>query len=274
MRLGIISDLHIDVNREMVPANTSYIEILYKKIQKEAIDILLIAGDISNDYQISIPFLNDLEAWSNIKVLFVPGNHDYWSKENQVTDTWEIYKAYKAWHGCLSNEPYVLNEEWVVIGDSGWYDYSFGDSSFSVTEFDKGHYMNRTWQDFIYTSWGRSNIDMHEHFYQKISEDLEAYKDKKIIMMTHMLSHASFTVPMPNKKWAYFNAFLGSELYSTLYDKYDVRYGIMGHVHYRKVEQTDKTTMICACVGNNSEWQTKNLAKEIDDAFYVLELEG
>lgn len=274
MRLGVISDLHVDINDEMVPATTSYAEVLYQKIKKEEINVLLIAGDISNDYKLSIQFLNDLERLSNIKILFVPGNHDYWSKVNQETDTWSIYQAFKKWYGCLSGKPYELNDEWVVVGDSGWYDYSFGDPSFSEAEFNKGHYMERTWQDFIYTDWGRSNIDMHQYFYEKIREDLEAYKDKKIIMMTHMLSHSSFTVPMPNEKWAYFNAFLGSKFYNALYDEFNVQYGIMGHVHYRKVEENDNTTMICACVGNNNEWRTNDLTKEIDDAFCILELEG
>ncbi|MFC4402537.1 metallophosphoesterase [Gracilibacillus xinjiangensis] len=274
MRLGVISDLHIDVNNEMVPSDSSYLDIMKEKISKEQIDVLLIAGDISNDYKISIQFLNDLEKQSKIKVFVVPGNHDYWSKENQVTDTWKIYEAFKQWDGCLSGKPYQLNDEWIVIGDSGWYDYSFGDVAFSEADFNKGNYMDRTWQDFIYTDWNRTNIEMHHHFYQKIREELETHKDKKIIMMTHMLTHPSFTVPMPNQKWAYFNAFLGSKHYSRLYEDYNVKYGIMGHVHYRKIEHTDKTTMICACVGNNNEWQTKDLAKELDDAFYVMELDG
>ncbi|MBP3040324.1 metallophosphoesterase [Bacillaceae bacterium Marseille-Q3522] len=273
MKCGVISDLHIDGNRNTVPEESSFVEILAAKMEKEALDVLLLAGDVSNDYREGINFLEELQNRSSAKVLFVPGNHDYWSKENNVTDTWKIYRAFQKWEGCISEKPYLLNKDWVVIGNSGWYDHSFGSPDFSEAEFKKMNYMDRTWQDSIYTNWGRENAAVHRYFYEKIEAELREYAGKNIIMMTHMLTHPYFTVPMPNELWAYFNAFLGSKEYSNLFEKYPICYSIMGHVHYRKYYRTDNTAMICACLGNHNEWRTKDLAKEIDDAMFCFSID-
>ncbi|MET3698780.1 putative phosphoesterase [Bacillus oleivorans] len=272
MKVGVISDLHIDRNAALLPENTSFAEILADLIKKLHIDILLIAGDISNDYRMSIDFLNELERLSHTKVLFVPGNHDYWSKENGVTNTWDIYHAFNQWNGCIMEQAFHLNDDWVVVGNSGWYDYSFGSEAFSEAEFNQGYYMERTWQDFNYVNWGRENKEMCQFFYRALEADLQKHKGKNIIMMTHMLTHPQFTVPMPNQLWEFFNAFLGSRQYSDLYNKYHVKYGIMGHVHYRKIESTDTTTMICACLGNHDEWKSENLVNELNEALVVFEV--
>ncbi|MEQ6388016.1 metallophosphoesterase [Bacillaceae bacterium S4-13-58] len=272
MRFGVLSDLHIDVNHDFIPARSSFVKIIDNLLEEKEIDVLLLAGDISNDYQNSLEFLTELSEATKAKVLFVPGNHDYWSKDNGVADTKKIYEAFKEWNGCIAEQPYQVDSEWVVIGNSGWYDHSFGSSQFSNAEFEKMHYMDRTWQDSIYTDWGMRNKDIHQFFYQKIEHDLKQHRGKKIIMMTHMLTHQNFTVPMPNEKWAYFNAFLGSKNYFNLYEKYGVQFGIMGHVHYRKTDNTSHTQMICACLGNNNEWKTNELETEIRDAFFSFEV--
>ncbi|WP_339225801.1 hypothetical protein NYE80_07790 [Paenibacillus sp. FSL H7-0357] len=42
---------------------------------------------------LSLDVLHVLRDNTGIPVLFVPGNHDYWSETNKITNTWEIYKA-------------------------------------------------------------------------------------------------------------------------------------------------------------------------------------
>ncbi|WP_284141193.1 metallophosphoesterase [Virgibacillus sp. LDC-1] len=273
MKIGVISDLHIDKNRVLESSSENILTVLVEKIKESKIDILLIPGDVSNDYRLTLHFLTSLEESTEVKVLFVPGNHDYWSKDNHVTDTWKVYESLKQWDGCIAENPYVLNEEWVVVGNSGWYDHSFGSRKFNNEQFNQMKYNGRTWKDSVYTNWNLDNKAVHEFFYEKLKQDLEAYKNKNIIMMTHMVTHPNFIVPMPHEVWDYFNAFLGSDSYHRLFEDYNIQYSIMGHVHFRKTDTSNHTKMICACLGNYAEWESVSIRKEINEAFYTFNIE-
>lgn len=270
MKIGVISDLHVDLNEQ--PGDLLIEEILLQVVRSSGLDYLIIAGDISNDVSRSIAVLNMLQAESGIPVLFVPGNHDYWSKDNGVTDTWEIYRQFQSFEGCLNEKPFELGNDWVVIGNSGWYDYTMGEPKYSFEDFEKMHAMDRTWQDSIYVKWGMGNREIHRYFYQHLENELEKYRNKKIIMVTHMLTHPHFKAPIDHPQWQYFNAFLGSNEYATLYHKYQVRYGIMGHVHYRKRYTEQETEMICACLGYRKEWSGTEAIKEIQNCLQIISI--
>ena len=51
MKIGTISDLHIDRHSHLNPE--IYLEKLCQVIKQRSIELLIIAGDISNDYRIS-----------------------------------------------------------------------------------------------------------------------------------------------------------------------------------------------------------------------------
>lgn len=77
MKIGAISDLHIDRHPKLNAQH--YLDTLVDVVIKREIELLVIAGDISNDYRQVIQFINDLKEMLNIPILFVPGNHDLWS---------------------------------------------------------------------------------------------------------------------------------------------------------------------------------------------------
>ena len=56
MKIGTISDLHIDRHPKLKPE--SYLNILAEVVNERKLDILLIAGDISNDYKMSYQLLS------------------------------------------------------------------------------------------------------------------------------------------------------------------------------------------------------------------------
>lgn len=99
--------------------------VKYKKL-----DILLIAGDISNHYQLTHQFITQLTKQLDIPVKFVPGNHDLWEVESMTTQ--DIWNNYKSMSQCLVGKPFIVNEEWAIIGHTGWYDYSFAAQRFSL----------------------------------------------------------------------------------------------------------------------------------------------
>ena len=270
MRIGVISDLHVDLNE--LAGEPPVEEALLEVAAESELDGLIVAGDISNDASRSLAVLHLLKERSGLPVLFVPGNHDYWSKDNGIRDTWHLYRQFQMFDGCLSERPYLFGDEWVVVGNTGWYDYTLGEPEYSHDEFERMHAMDRTWQDSLYVNWGMSNGDIHRYFYERMERELAEHRGRPIIMVTHMLTHPYFKVPMPHPRWSYFNAFLGSVEYADLYRQYNVRYGIMGHVQYRKTFAAEGTEMICACLGYRREWRQASVVQEIRDCLYILTL--
>lgn len=267
MKIGAISDIHLDVN-EGYPV----IEAICNRIREEQLDVLLVAGDISNSCRTSIPSLDRLNEEAGIPVYFVPGNHDMWDQEEEFGDARKIYEKYASRSDCLCGKITKLNEECVVIGNIGWYDYSFGASDYSEEEFLKKAHNGRVWQDSIMVKWHQSDKDFHMKILQDLEEKIQSCEGKKIIVVTHMVGIPELKVPTERPDWDYFNAFLGSEEYGELFEKYKVDYSIMGHVHYRKALQKNGVDYRCVCLNYHTEWKSGDLAKEVGEAMQVIEV--
>lgn len=74
MKIGVIADLHIDRHNRLKPLD--YLKTLIEVVKSKNIDILLIAGDISNDFKLTSHFIEQLTQNLDTLVRFVPGNHD------------------------------------------------------------------------------------------------------------------------------------------------------------------------------------------------------
>ena len=251
MKIGILSDIHVDIDH---PSPAGVIEGLVLAIRENAVGIMIIAGDVANDYELTLRVLDTLEQDSGVRCLFVPGNHDIWNEKHAGKTAWEIYDAMGKFTGNLCNGPYDLGDDWFIIGDIGWYDYSFGGSEYTTEEFDRMTINGRLWQDKVKANWDRSTIEMHHIFYDKLEKQLQAHKHNNIILVTHVLPLVDFTVRSPNRMWNYLNAFLGSEQYGRLALDYAVAYSICGHVHYRKQQTYENTTFICNCLNYAGQW--------------------
>lgn len=267
MRIGAISDIHLDIN-EAFPV----IEAICNRIREEKLDILLLPGDISNSYTTTIPCLDRLKEEAQIPVFFVPGNHDIWDKEGEMEDTGKIYEMYASRSDCLCDKLTKLNEDWVVIGNIGWYDYSLSDGDYSLEEFEKKEHNTRVWQDSILVKWHQSDKEFHKKMILNLEEKLQACEGKKIIVVTHMVGVPEFKVPSERANWDYFNAFLGSKEYGELFEKYQVAYSFMGHVHYRKQLEKNGVDYRCVCLNYHSEWKSGDLEKEVGEAMQVIEV--
>lgn len=274
MKIGIISDIHVDINEK---AGIDVVAPIIEEIKKNEADIVLMAGDLSNDYQLTLNTLEKIQKESGSRCIFVPGNHDIWNDNYPHKDAWFTYNELKKFPGNVCNGPIELNDDWVIIGDLGWYDYSFGDPTYTVEDFDKMQYEERVWQDKIKSIWDRSTLDMHKYFYDKIEAQLKKYKDKKIILMTHVVPHENFTVLDPNDMWKYINAFMGGKSYGELGEKYKVEYMVFGHIHHRNMETINGVTYVCNCLSYSSEWEklfggTLDPYKEVPRAFRFIEI--
>ncbi|OEL04270.1 metallophosphoesterase [Staphylococcus casei] len=269
MEIGVISDLHVDRHKTLTPED--YQNVLINVLYQRHIDLLLIAGDISNNYKLTNQFVKYIEYEMQIKVLFIPGNHDFWATETGVTSA-EILDFYLQMDACLIGKPYVINDEWAIVGNTGWYDYTYANPKFSLERVARRKYYGATWQDKVKIDWPMEDRKLSNIAARQATKDIEQVKDKKIILMTHIVTHPRFAVPTPHRIFDYFNAFIGTSDFDQIYQQYDIRYSIMGHVHFRNTFKENSTTYICPCLGYQREWRTSNIEQEINHALYSFSL--
>jgi putative phosphoesterase len=271
MKIGLISDIHVDIN--MIDGKEVVSELLSVEVRRVGLDILVIAGDISNDYRLSLATVDRLSAESGAHVLFVPGNHDIWNERYPGYTAWDTYGALLAHPSNLAKGPVFLDGNWAIVGDLGWYDYSYGDLSFTLEDFDRMCYGERTWQDKLYSIWGKSTLEVHAMFLERLVAALDAVRGKNILLATHMVQVPEFTVFPADSMWKYFNAFLGSPEYGALCRERGVALAVCGHVHYRRKVRKGGTEFVCPCLGYTTEWTAPaDPAAEIAKTLVVYEL--
>lgn len=271
MRIGIISDLHIDRYNNSVENIPLYERALVHEIKNRNIEMLLIAGDVSNNFELTMDFIHTVSRESGTEVKFVPGNHDLWQSE-MTESTEKILQRYADQPECLVKRPYIINEEWAIVGHTGWYDYSYASDRFSYDRLSRRAYYGGTWQDKNHISWRYSDDVMSGQFADTVRNDLESLKDKKVILVTHIVTNKRYRVPMPHRLFDYYNAFIGTSDFEKIYDDFAIKYSIMGHVHFRHSLTEGNITYICPCLGYKREWRTDDINTEIGNAMYVIEV--
>lgn len=270
MKLAMISDIHLDVNRKY-----PVLACIRDVFRENNADALLVAGDIAENLDALQGSVLWLEYYLEKPVFYVPGNHDLWDRNEPERSTDDIYEAFRKDIHCLSGKHVTLKEGVELVGDAGWYDYSLGDSSFSKEEYDAMTCQGRTWQDHNFNDWTRDNKAANERMLAELKKHLdECEPGARIIVMTHMLPNKLFTVPTARREWGYFNAFLGSDAYQALYEQYPVTDAICGHVHYRKKEELNGITYHCVCLNYWNEWHSENkdCMAEVRQAMSFLEV--
>lgn len=82
MKIAFLSDLHLDYNQKFFKEE-SLIEKLSIYVKDLNVDLVLISGDMSSDYQMTITIVKNLNESTGKIVKYVPGNHDVWKKDKQ-----------------------------------------------------------------------------------------------------------------------------------------------------------------------------------------------
>ena len=277
MRIGVISDLHVDLN-ESASSRGEVVASLSAAVARRGAELLIVAGDIANRYDASLRTLAALEAASGLRVLFVPGNHDVWNEASTLPfgrgwGAWDSYRALEAFPGNLARGPVDLPGGWSVVGDLGWYDYAFGHPRFSAEDFDRMRFGERLWLDKVNALWDRPAREMHRLFHGKLERQLAGRSGERLVLVTHAVSHAAFTVQPSDPQWEYLNAFLGSPGYGELAIRCGVAAAVCGHVHYRRRTVVGGTHFICSCLGYSTEWaDPRDIAGEVERSLAILDL--
>ncbi|MGZ4113109.1 MAG: metallophosphoesterase [Tumebacillaceae bacterium] len=271
MKLLSFSDLHIDnTSREI---SDDVIGTIAAYIKEVAPDRVIVAGDIAGGAEACIRYLEELEQRSGVPHSYVPGNHSIWTMSKE-TDSWHEYELLKQHHTSLIDKPIELNEEWVLLGDMGWYDYTYREPQVSVQEVIKNR--NMIWKDSVMARWGTlSDEDVCAKMLDKFESLLNRYADKKIIFVNHFIPYLDFCPVATNYEiWNMIRPFMGSTKLGDLLDRYEqVKYVIFGHIHRRfGVRQRGEKQIICTPLGYVKEWRTQDLATEIRSSSAVIEI--
>ncbi len=133
LKLLFLSDLHLDyTKRKYSPSNGKGNEARFmEEVRRKCTGnyVLIIAGDIFNDYRETVAFANRLEA-EQIRGFFVMGNHDYWSGLREPLLGYRDIIKYVDEHTEGNNHFRFLCtgksydiQGVTFIGDTGWTSY-------------------------------------------------------------------------------------------------------------------------------------------------------
>lgn len=253
MKIALISDLHIDINESYPVMKT-----LSQMAKEEKAEGIIIAGDLSEDVDLTRKSAENLEQDCGCPVWYVPGNHDMWSRDFEKNSTDEIYEQYRKDKRCLVEKPVSLIGKlgrFFLIGDIGWYDYSFASHRYSESQLEQMRWKSRIWQDSLRNQWTKDNRAKSEEMVKKLEKELLSCGNVPVVVVTHMLPVNDFCVPEQREEWGYFNGFLGSSALGELYKQYPVIHAVCGHVHFRAKVKRDGIQYHCPCLGYWTEWE-------------------
>lgn len=268
MRIGFISDLHIDVNPTY--HKKDFLMALYQASSERDLDMLVIGGDIANEWSIVVSFVEQLQTYLSIPVYFIPGNHDFWQIDEPNKITWQIYDKYLEHPQSLLEKNLVLSDEMTLVAHTGWYNYAVHADRFTTEELEIGKYRHGTWQDKVNIDWQMSDKKLSKRFASKVDNQLQQLETPKAILLTHVVNCPKFTVPMPHKVFDFFNAYLATDDFLPLIEQYPISHSIMGHIHYRLVKEMNDVTYVINSLGYKREWRTPDLLQEVRSALFVL----
>lgn len=271
MRIGFISDLHIDRNMEVAPEQ--YLKILRQTITEQDLEMLVIGGDILNHYTITFKFVEELQKQAEIPVYYIPGNHDFWEEKEARKNTRDIYQLYKEHPQSLVESPLQINDAYTLVGHPGWYNHAiYDDEKFSPEEIERGKFRWTYWQDKVRMDWEMTDQEVSQYFANIIEKDLEKVTTGNIILQTHVVTVPEFTMPMPHRVFDFFNAYMATSDLKNVHNEYPISHQFMGHVHFREKFLRDRTQFITNSLGYRREWWSKDLYQEVQKSLVILNL--
>ncbi|WP_042352416.1 metallophosphoesterase [Bacillus massiliigorillae] len=268
MNIAVLSDLHLDMNSNFV--GEDLLPILIETFVEKQPDLIVIAGDLSDHVTSTITMLDEIEKHVKVKILFIPGNHDIWVRNNE--SSWDSYKMFEKHPSSIINKPFVVNNEYVIIGDMGWFDYSLAAESSSMYEILSE---KEDWGDHKYTNWNMDDGELNQVMLNQLEEQLRLNKDKEVIFVTHFVPYKEYVIRSNEyMNWDVYNAFMGSVRMGELINRYaNIKYAIFGHTHERyPLYKDEQKTIICNPLGYIGERNVETFKQELEKSITIINI--
>ncbi len=255
MKIGLISDLHTDVN----PRNKALIPHLINAVKAAQLDVFIIAGDVARHLTTLAETLNAFQkAELASDKLFVPGNHDIWAIETPTVTSEQkcdiiSQLCYEAGFHPLMDKPFVKASV-GFCGTIGWYDYSFAPDGydFSDSDYAEKQLMGAVWNDKRYAKWAHTDAELTIRFENRLAEQLTALRPhvSQIIVVTHHVPFRTCIQYHGELPWDFFRAFMGSKrLGECCLSEPLVTHVLFGHTHQPLNCYVGNVRAICAPIG-------------------------
>lgn len=231
MRIAFSSDNHLDINKAaaatIIPQQAALLRSMH-------VDYYVSAGDTYNDFGKSRAYFHQLQAavGPGVHVRFLAGNHDmlsgvdYLTLEN-LTDPLYLHRRVEPLPGTNA----------VLVGNNGWYDYSFGPLTVSDAEFT--HWKRAYWVDGE-ISQAVTDPQRMQRTLAWTQRVLRGLAGKQVIYVTHFVPERSFIDGrmLNDRIGGKVAAMLGSQHLGDLLAQYHVDYVDFGHLHRRDAPRT------------------------------------
>jgi predicted phosphodiesterase len=225
MRFFALSDIHVDY-----PENLSWVEAIDSNAYRD--DVLILAGDATDDLALLSRILEGLRLKFS-SVLFVPGNHELWLREEDVDCSLEKFSVIKNLCKSLGVDTEVTHfGEVSVVPLYSWYDFSFG---------QPGRHLLRAWRDFRECRWpehldGAQAISNH---FLAMNAGRLLVSNRKVISFSHFMPRIDLMPERIPEKRRMVYPVLGSESLGKQVSQLNPDIHIYGHSHVNRDIEVD-----------------------------------
>lgn len=271
LRVAMISDLHMDINRVNV---SMALKQQSEWLTTNQIGVYLIAGDLFNHFNRTLNYCRSLQAMTpGTTVRFVAGNHD------MVNDVSFDELEQRLDPTYLHNQYFdVPGTDWRIIGNNGWYDYSFanqlGRKDDAFWHWKKAYWIDGAIKQPL-TDPKRLDLSVNQ-----LTDQFKAarHTKKKILLMTHFVPCESYIRRTADDRfWNMANAMLGSTRTEQVIKDYQIEKVLFGHMHIHPTPRLiEHTTFYNQSVGYGTkrrhEWLTASYETEWQERLRVIDL--
>lgn len=233
MKIAISSDNHLDVNRQdpqqILAFQSNWLTVHH-------VDYYLFAGDLFNNFQRTADYMTQLDTKTpSTAVFYVAGNHDMLGAASEQAI--ESFSSNEYLHNQYVDLPHT---NWRVIGNNGWYDYSF--SMYDQKPQKVARWKNVFWLDSAIPQDKDDKTKMTDVLAQT-SEQLTAAQrlNKAVLYLTHFAPRHELLEPKPaatldsrhERIYQMINAMMGSDRLGDLLESSpNVKAVFYGHLHH------------------------------------------
>jgi putative phosphoesterase len=269
MRIAFSSDNHLDINRVEVSA---VITAQASFLSMRGINYYVNTGDTFNDFAKTQAFYAQLQqtVGPQTQVRYLAGNHNmlrgatYAQLEDQTDPRY------------LNGKIEVIGPDAVLIGDNGWYDYSFAPAELTLSQLQ--HWKRAFWVDGVIEQ-PMSDQERFKISLERTAKMLTAAAGRRVFYATHFVPDLRFLNPRmlaDQKVGRYAAAFLGSRAMSNLLSQYPQVTAAFGHLHQRDgIRELDGVTYVHNPVGYGTkrrhEWQSADFMMEWQSSLEIID---
>jgi hypothetical protein len=289
VRVAVTADLHHDVARSREPAEALAESWRRGDVQADA---LLLIGDTATSDGDALEQALHLFPPDGRPRLFVPGNHELWSKRDrtpaEVLLASELPRRVRrcGWH-WLPGDPFGFEDATAVVGTGGWYDFAYAEPRLGLDRrFYTAHASPAALRDLagvpahasgFYARWNDARfaheVGDAEAFTRQRLADWE--QDLRRVASARAVLAAVHVVPTPDLlpivpagpmpddklKYAFARAYLGSPTFGqAAMARPNVTVLACGHSHHRRrVERDGRLLLNVGCTYTEKRFDVLDL---------------